>query len=125
MSSIFDADFRAWQAKRKAERAELRRQTAGVFKPRGGGTPVIRLAILGAGYVPMPRVWLYGPKWQRVFHVQHLRIADVAPESADLHRKNATRWFYDFTDDVRELVCEPIRHDVYAMWADPWERWRA
>jgi hypothetical protein len=29
---------------------------------------------------------------------------------------------YDFTDDVRELVTEPIRFDLAAMWADPRER---
>jgi len=28
---------------------------------------------------------------------------------------------YDFADDVRELVCEPIRGDVTAMWSDPRE----
>jgi len=70
----------------------------------------------------MPRVWLQGPKWQRAFNVQALPIAEVHPEAAKYHRPGATLLFYDFIDDVRELVCERLQVDVYAEWSDPRER---
>jgi hypothetical protein len=52
--------------------------------------------------LPMPRVWACGRRWRTL----------LTPDG-----------FYDFFDDVRELVCDPIRHDVYAMWSDPREVW--
>jgi len=60
--------------------------------------------------LPLPRVVLQGPRW---WHF----CRDSQPDP-DLWQTNA----YDFADDVRELVCEPIRFDVYAMWSDPLER---
>ena len=61
------------------------------------------------GALPMPRVWLQGPRWWRF-------CRDSQP--------NPNAWLsnvYDFESDVRELVLERIRHDVYAMWTDPRE----
>lgn len=55
--------------------------------------------------LPMPRVWLQGPRWRRFL---------VSTERGCID--------YDFADDVRELVMEPIRFDLAAMWADPRER---
>ncbi len=31
---------------------------------------------------------------------------------------------YDFEPDVRELILEEVRNDVWAMWSDPRERLR-
>jgi hypothetical protein len=58
-----------------------------------------------------PRVVLIGPRYWRF-----CRDSQPNPDCWAANR-------YDFTDDVRELVCDPIRPDVYAMWADPRERW--
>jgi hypothetical protein len=55
--------------------------------------------------LPMPKVWLHGRR------APWFLTAAIA------------RGYYDFSDDVRELVLEPIRDDVYAEWSDPRERW--
>jgi hypothetical protein len=55
--------------------------------------------------LPMPRVWLQGPRWRRF-------LVSTARGCIE----------YDFTADVLELVCEPLQVDRVAMWADPRER---
>jgi hypothetical protein len=55
--------------------------------------------------LPMPRVWLHGPRWRRF-------LVSTAKGCVD----------FDFFPDVRELVCEPVQFDRVAMWADPRER---
>lgn len=63
-----------------------------------------------ATVLPMPRVFLHGPRCWRF-------CRDSQPDP--------NRWqhnVYDFAEDVRELACERIRLDVYAMWTDPRER---
>jgi hypothetical protein len=71
----------------------------------------------------MPRVWMWGPKWRRGFDVRNPLIAEVHPESAKYHPPRRRLLVYNLEPDVRELVCEPIRFDVYAEWSDPRERW--
>lgn len=67
-----------------------------------------RLHVLGD--LPMPRVYLRGPRCWRF-------CRDSQPDP------NAWRpHVYDFEPDVRELVCEPVQFDRVAMWADPRER---
>lgn len=54
-------------------------------------------------HLPMPRLFHLGPRrWQ--------------PTIEQLQEE----WF----DDVRELVCERLSDQTWAMWADPRERWR-
>lgn len=50
--------------------------------------------------LPLPRVWARGRRWRSFL-------------TAD--------GFYEFEPDVRELVLQPIRFDVAAMWTDPRE----
>jgi hypothetical protein len=69
------------------------------------------------------RVFIHGPKWHRLFDVHRRPVADVIPEFLNLHPRGKQLWWFDLESDVRELVCEPIRGDVYAMWSDPTERW--
>jgi hypothetical protein len=52
--------------------------------------------------LPMPRVFLHGPRWWR-FMVE------------------GSKTDYDFAEDVRELVLDRIRFDVVAEWTDPRE----
>jgi hypothetical protein len=63
--------------------------------------------------LPLPRVVLTGPRCWTL-------CRDSQPDP-DCWQQNV----YDFADDVRELVCERIRFDVYAMWSDPREQWPA
>jgi len=63
--------------------------------------------------LPMPRVVLSGPRCWRF-------CRDSQPDP-NCWQQN----WYDFTDDVRELVLERIRFDVYAEWTDPRERLQA
>ena len=57
--------------------------------------------------LPMPRVVLQGRRWW-----QFCRDSQADPECWQTN-------VYDFFADVRELVCEQLRVDVYAEWADP------
>lgn len=107
-----ERQFAEWCARRKAE--QQARRTARALTMRG-----LRVR----DPLPMPRVWLHGPKWQRAFNVQHLPIAEVDPVAARRYLPSVKFWWYDFTDDVRERVLEPIRFDVYAEWSDPREQW--
>lgn len=59
----------------------------------------------------MPRVFLQGPRW-RQFNVTFVRKNRVQHHPC----------LYDFADDVRELVCEPLQYDRVALWSDPYER---
>lgn len=111
-SSDFEAQFAAWVAQRKADALARRRARA-----------VRMRRVCVRDPLPLARVWMRGPKWQRAFHVQHLAIAEAAPASAPYHRPAAKRWWYDFEDDVRELVCrDEIRPGVSAEWGDPFEQ---
>jgi hypothetical protein len=62
--------------------------------------------------LPMPRAVLVGPRWRRLLMTYRTANGRMAHHPC----------IYDFTDDVRELVTEPIRFDLAAMWADPRER---
>jgi hypothetical protein len=106
-----EAAFAAWCAQRKA--GQQARRAARALR-------MLRLRVVAP--LPMARVWMRGPKWKRAFDVQHRLLADVAPLSAPYHRQGKKIWVYDFVDDVRELVCEPLQYDRLAMWSDPWER---
>jgi hypothetical protein len=106
ISTTFDTDYAAWCAKRKAESQAQRACTLRTMRRVRTWDPIL----------PLSRVWLHGPRWHRL-----LANTDGLIE----YDRELGLSIYDFTDDVRELVCEPIRHDVYAMWTDPRERWRA
>jgi len=59
--------------------------------------------------LPLPRVVLIGPRAWRF-----CRDSQPNPNCWAVNR-------YDFTNDVRELVLERLRFDVYAEWSDPRE----
>lgn len=93
----YDAGYEAFlenRQRQKARRASRRR----------------RRHVLLNGWIwcrlPMPRVWLHGPRWRRFL---------VSQERGCIE--------YDFAGDVRELVLEELRFNVYAEWSDPRERW--
>jgi hypothetical protein len=69
--------------------------------------------------LPTLRVWFNGPRWRRAFGVTSEVLHVPEPSRPLMKRKYL---FYDFEPDVRELVTEPIRFDLAAMWADPRER---
>ena len=71
------------------------------------------------------RVFVAGPQRRRAFNIRRRPIAEVAPLAAQCHRRGKQLWWFDLEDDVRELVLERIRFDVYAEWTDPRERWTA
>lgn len=71
--------------------------------------------------LPMPRAFFYGPRWRRHFGVSEVPIVDIAPEAAKYHRHGRKLLIFSLEEDVRELICEPIYHDKYAMWSDPRE----
>jgi hypothetical protein len=62
--------------------------------------------------LPLPRVFLFGPRWRRL----------LMPYRTANGRTAYHPCIYDFFPDVRELVCEPVQFDRVAMWADPRER---
>lgn len=71
----------------------------------------------------MPRVWMHGPKWRRLFDVREVLLVDLLPPSLDRYfdpRRKALTW--SFEDDIRELIQDEIRPGVYAQWSDPLER---
>jgi hypothetical protein len=72
--------------------------------------------------LPMPRVYMHGPKWRRFFDVQERPIAEIDPEAAKLHRPGRKLLWFSLEDDVRERVLEPLGFDRYAEWSDPRER---
>lgn len=74
--------------------------------------------------LPNVRIFLAGPQRRRAFGIRRRLIAEVAPLAATLHRSGKQLWWFDLEADVRELICEPIRFDVYAQWSDPYERWQ-
>jgi hypothetical protein len=108
--TITDPRYREWLTEQQREAVERRRRRRD--RPR-------RLAVLET--LPMPRVFLRGPRWQKHFNVQRRPIADVHPWSAESRRPGKTLFVYSFLDDVRERVLEQLRHDVYAEWSDPRE----
>lgn len=71
----------------------------------------------------MPRAYFRGPRWKRICGVKEIPIAALDPERARFHRPGRKLLVFSLVDDVRELICEPLRGDVYAMWSDPRERW--
>lgn len=73
--------------------------------------------------LPMPRAYFCGPRWKRICGVEEIPIADLHPVAAQYHRPGRKLLVFSLVDDVRELICEPLRGDVYAMWSDPRERW--
>lgn len=95
----FRAAFLAWCERKKAE--QKMRRAARAVRMR-------RLCVRGPS-LPAVRVWIRGPKWQRLFGIPRCE----PPRSKF--------FLYDFAEDVRELACEQLRHDVYAEWSDPRE----
>jgi hypothetical protein len=87
--------YAAWCVERDAMRARIRERRRGRIGCMLNGWVACRL--------PMPRVFLLGPRWRR-FLVE------------------GTKHDYDFADDVRERVLEEVRPGVVAMWSDPRER---
>jgi hypothetical protein len=83
--------------------------------------PATRVWVLDR--LPLVRVFIHGPRCRRHFQVRRLLLADVDAEAATLHRPGTRLWFVTLEDEVRERACEQLRHDVYAQWADPRERW--
>jgi hypothetical protein len=67
---------------------------------------------------PLPniRVFLHGPRWRRTFDVKE--VATALPRGGPVRLV----LLYDFEADVRELVLDELRPDVFAMWSDPRER---
>jgi hypothetical protein len=86
-----------WLARRAAVRAKSRRQR-GVRTLEGAARAT-------DSQLPSVRVFVTGKFWR-----------DVTPRSP-------LSQHYDFTEDVRELVLERIRFDVFAEWTDPREQW--
>jgi len=84
-------------------------------------SPVWHRRLFPVNHLPMPRVWLQGPKWRRLFDVKNVPIAEIDRLAARYHRPGRKVLTYDFAEDVRELVCEQIRFDVFAEWCDPRE----
>jgi len=112
--SDFAADWATWCARRKA--AQQARRAARALR-------MIRVRVLTP--LPMAGVWMRGPKWKRAFHLTHRALADVDPEAARVRRplQAKTYWWYDFEDDVRELVVRSeLRPGVIAEWTD-WREW--
>jgi hypothetical protein len=121
VSPDVEAAFQRWVDDRKARaRAYEHRPAVGgkLFEPgrrdpvTGSYVHVYRLLGIRT-LLPMPRVFIQGPRWRRCLMTYRTNTGRIA------HHPRV----YDFADDVRELVCEPIRGDVYAMWSDPKERW--
>jgi hypothetical protein len=97
-----DSKYRAGYEKFLQERREHKAE----IKARRAARRRQRIILLNGWLwcrLPMPRVFLHGPRWRRF----------LVPGE-----KN----YYDFAADVRELVCEPVQFDRVAMWADPRER---
>jgi hypothetical protein len=120
-----ERDFALWCERRKAEQRAQRAARAAIpfvgghllksctGKRRIDGSYVHvyhRLPV--RELLPLPRVFLQGPHRKRF----------LVPFKSDKGRPRGP-WLYDFADDVRELACEQVRFDVYAMWSDPRERW--
>lgn len=67
--------------------------------------------IFNDDHLPMPRVFMHGPRWRRHFNVQAVSVWG-----------HGSRLVFSFEEDVRERVQEEIRPGVYAEWSDPRER---
>lgn len=71
--------------------------------------------------LPMPRAFMRGPKWRRLFGVEERPIADVAPDQASWHRPGRKLLMFTLEDDVRELILpeeNQIRPGVLPEWLD-------
>jgi hypothetical protein len=69
--------------------------------------------------LPMPRAFMRGPKWRRLFDVKEIPIAEIDPVAAELHRPGRKLLVFTLEDDVRELLFTDVpelRPGVYAMW---------
>lgn len=95
----FVAEFAAWCQRRKAEQQE-RRAARRAMPPR-------RDTFILDGFV-----------WSRLPLVS---VTLIGARRNFKHFYPMTDGMYDLADDVRELVCERIRFDVYAEWSDPRE----
>jgi hypothetical protein len=104
--------YAQWCERRKAEQQARRAARA-----------VRMLRVRVTDPLPLARVWMRGPRWKRAFGLQHLAYSHVNPPSAE-HQNPTDKmfWWYDFEDDVRELVLEELRPGVVAQWSDPRER---
>ena len=113
-----EAEFQHWCAEKKAQRHAYHHRPAvgGVMLWPGrrnsdGSYVAVYRKLDVRTPLPMPRVVLQGPKWRHCLMTYRTITGKVA------HHPRV----YDFFDDVRELVCEQVRFDVYAEWADPRE----
>lgn len=71
----------------------------------------------------VPKPWrLKYPVTKKPERVSVGSVADLPLVRVVLCGRHVNAADYDFLEDVRELVCEPIRFEVYAMWSDPRER---
>jgi hypothetical protein len=68
--------------------------------------------------LPAANFWLSGPRWRRAFALARVTLPPIA--GRPLARRHVL--VYDQAEDVRELVLEPLRFDVFAEWVDPRER---
>lgn len=67
--------------------------------------------------LPMPRVFMTGPRWRSAFGVREIPIADLDAAAAKLHRPGRKLLIFSLEEDVRERVMPPeIRPGVYAEW---------
>jgi hypothetical protein len=61
-----------------------------------------------------------------LWNALRVRVVILGPDRYEflVHRAFApSEWpHYDFEDDVRELICEPVHFNTVAMWSDPRER---
>lgn len=71
--------------------------------------------------LPQVRYWFHGPRWRRHFEIDSVPVEKVAPISAGFHRPGAHILIATLEEDIRELICEPIGPNKYAMWSDPRE----
>lgn len=71
--------------------------------------------------LPMPRVFMHGPRWRSAFGVSEIPIAVLDPERAHWHRPGRKLLTFTLEEDVRERVCVEIRPGVVAEWMDPGE----
>jgi hypothetical protein len=77
----------------------------------GADNLVMARRLWNADHLPMPRVFMIGPRWRRHFGVK-----------SEPRAFRSSKLTFTFEPDVRELVLDEIRPGVYAQWSDPFER---
>lgn len=64
--------------------------------------------------LPMPRCFMHGPKWRKLFEVIEQSIAEIDPLAARYHRPGKKLLTFSFESEVRERLFEEIRPGVFA-----------